>query len=198
MIAATAIGLSADRSFAQNRPDTIQGVADTIPREAAVPRGALIRSLILPGWGQFYVGAPRRGAFFVAIQGASYYMLVKTIGKLNDIKDEERVLAQRGRDSLQAAMALDTALARRLSDPLLFEDALADYPGLEGARALVTSRERHRQDWIVYTVFFTFASGVDAYVTAHMKDFPVGITTTRRSDGGVGLNLRLNVGTRRR
>jgi hypothetical protein len=94
-------------------------------------------------------------------------------------------------------MAADTALARELSDPDAFEAALLTYPGLQNARSLRGAREQQRQDWIVYTAVFTFIAAVDAYVTAHMQDFPAELTTSRSDDGGVSVGVRLPVPIRR-
>ncbi|CAN5669471.1 hypothetical protein BH23GEM9_BH23GEM9_30650 [soil metagenome] len=177
--------------------DTLLPVGDTIPDEGPLPRGAFIRGMLVPGWGHFSVGEPRRGTIYGSLQGASWFMLVKTMGRLEDARDDARGLTVLGRDSVNQAMAADTALANRLSDPEAYEQAVLTYPGLAGSRALVTSRERHRQDWIVYTLVTTFAGAVDAYVTAHLKDFPGEIMTGRSRDGGTNVGLRVPVGGRR-
>lgn len=171
--------------------------ADSIPQEANVPRNAFLRAMALPGWGHIYIGAPKRGAVFMALQGPSYYMLVKTIRKLNRAKDRAGILRATGRDSLDALIATDTMQARLLGTPAAYDAALAAYPGLEGALNLVVSRQRHRQDWIVYTIFFTFAGAVDAYVAAHLRDFPADVTLTPEQAGGFRLELRIPTGSRR-
>ncbi|HSJ05949.1 MAG TPA: hypothetical protein VK936_04555 [Longimicrobiales bacterium] len=172
-------------------------VADTIPREGRRPLGAFFRAMAVPGWGHVSIGEYRRGAVYFALQASSWAMLGKTIHKLNDVKDRERRLAALGRDSLDALMAADTAIARELEDPAAYEAALLEYPGVSGARALIVSRQRHRQDWIVYTVVFTFAAAIDAYVTAHLSDFPAEVTAVQASDGGVAVGLRVPVGAKR-
>jgi hypothetical protein len=179
-------------------PDTLTPVAEPIPREAPLPRAAFIRALVLPGWGHFAIGEYRRGAVYATLQGASWAMLFTTVNRVGSARDEERVLNVRGVDSLTAAMAADTALARRLgADPQAYESALLTYPGLRDARNLVMSRERHQQDWIVYTLVFTFASAIDAYVTAHLADFPVEVTATRGPGGSSSLRFSVPVGGRR-
>lgn len=177
--------------------DTVTAVADTIPDERPVPRNAFLRALVVPGLGHAYIDAPRRGGVYFGIQTASWYMLLKTAAKLNNARQIEQRLVRFGTDSLHAEMAADTALARLLSDPIRFRQALEDYPGLEDARSLVESRRRHRQDWIVYTLVFTFAAAVDAYVAAHLADFPADITVTPGSGAAVNLGVHLNVGGRR-
>jgi hypothetical protein len=176
--------------------DTLPPV-DSIPHEAPVPRNAFIRALIVPGWGHFGIGEHRRGAVYAALQTTSWLMLAKTVHGLGDARDIERGIAALGTDSLRAAMAADTALARRLDDPIAFDDALADYPGIANARGLVTARERHRQDWIVYTLVTTFAAAIDAYVTAHLADFPHEIAARPTPDGGFALSMRVPVGRSR-
>jgi hypothetical protein len=148
------------------------------------PGKAMMRSMILPGWGQFSVGAVKRGALFAALQGSSYYMLVRTNSRLH--KAEEKLDTRVGvvRDSLidAATAPEDTAgLQARLDTTVL----------VNAERSLVTSRKRHMQDWITYTIFFTLASGVDAFVAAHLADFPAQIGTEPQLDGSV--NLRLSV-----
>lgn len=177
--------------------DTVTAVADTIPAEGPVPRNAFIRAMLVPGLGHAYIDAPRRGGIYFAIQTASWYMLLKTAAKLNDAREIEQRFVRFGTDSLRAEMAADTALARQLADPVRFQQALDNHPGLEGARSLVDSRRRHRQDWIVYTLFFTFAAAVDAYVAAHLTDFPADITVTPASGAAVNVGVQFPVGGRR-
>ena len=166
--------------------DTI-GVRNTAADTTSMrlsPGKAMMRSMLLPGWGQFSVGAVKRGVLFAALQGSSYYMLVRTNSRLNTA--EERLDTRVGvvRDSLIEAATVpeDTAgLQARLDTTAL----------VNAERSLVTSRKRHMQDWITYTIFFTLASGVDAFVAAHLADFPAQIGTEPQLDGSV--NLRLSV-----
>lgn len=187
LLAGAASGLTAQVST-----DTLP--PDTVPRETKVPRNAFLKALVLPGWGHYSIGAEKRGIFFTVTQGASWYMLVKTLRKLSRVQDRDDRLTGLAADSLNAAMAADTALARQLADPIAFEEALLTYPGLRDTRGLVGAREQQRQDWIAYTVALTLAAGVDAYVAAHLMDFPADITTGREPDGGVSLRFTLPVG----
>ncbi|HSJ24078.1 MAG TPA: DUF5683 domain-containing protein [Longimicrobiales bacterium] len=178
-------------------PDTLTPVTAPIPSEAPVPRNAFIKALLIPGWGHFSMGETRRGLVYVGLQGTSWAMLGKTIHGLNQVRDLDRGLTAAAADSLAVAMAADTALARELESPTAYEAALLTYPGLQDARNLERSRRRHRQDWIVYTLFFTFAAAVDAYVTAHLSDFPAEITADRSSDNGLSVGVRLPAGRSR-
>jgi hypothetical protein len=115
-------------------------------------------------------------------------MLARTRSRLNDARDKHQ--AQRGlaRDSISALPGADT------TDIELRVDSV---PAVIARNALVRSRERHMQDWITYTIFFTLASGVDAFVAAHLADFPVQIGTDPQADGSVDLKLSVPLPTRR-
>jgi hypothetical protein len=187
-------------------PQDTMPPADTIPSEAPVPRNAFLRAMVVPGWGHYGIGEYRRGTVYLAIQATSWAMLAKSIRRLDAARDIEAGITPLARDSVMADLALalqraaqsaDSADARRLASISGFNAALAQYPGLQGARDLVDSRKRHRQDWIVYTTVFTFAAAIDAYVTAHLRDFPQEITAVPAADGGVRLGVRLPLGTRR-
>ena len=56
-------------------------VRDTVP--PVTPVGALVRSLVLPGWGQTAVGRPARGAVYFVAEAASLFMVFKTQAKLD-------------------------------------------------------------------------------------------------------------------
>lgn len=176
-------------------PDTMP-VADTIPSELPSPRGAFIRAVVVPGWGHAYVQEYKRAAIYGSIQGASWFMLVKTISRLGDVQDRDRLLTGLAEDSLAIAMAADSLLAEQLEDPADYEEALLTYPALRDTRSLVSARKQQRQDWVTYTLFFTFAAAVDAYVTAHLKDFPADVTAQPGLNGGLSLGVHIPVGRR--
>ena len=189
--------LLATPALAQVPADTVPG--DTVPRENRTPRTAFLKSLLVPGWGHFSIGSETRGVFYVALEGSSWYMLLKTLGKLADVKAAESGSIQAAKDSLNDLMAADSVERARLSDPVVYETAVAIDPDVARLSPLVRSRKQQRQDWITYTVFFTFISAVDAYVTAHLTDFPGDITVAPTTGGGISLRLELPIpGPRRR
>ena len=70
-------------------------VADTLPDPAAEegrppisPLGAFGRSLVLPGWGQFEVGQPSRGAFYFAAEAVFLFMVLKSDASLSAARNE--------------------------------------------------------------------------------------------------------------
>lgn len=174
-------------------PDTMV-IADTIPSGFPSPRGAFFRALAVPGWGHVHVGEHTRGAVYFTLQSTSLFMLVKTLRRLDDVQDRDDRLTRLATDSLAAAIAADTALARTLEDPEAYEAALLGYPGLQNTRSLARARRQQRQDWITYTLFFTFAAAIDAYVTAHLKDFPADITAQPGNNGSLSVGVSVPVG----
>jgi hypothetical protein len=120
-------------------------------------------------------------------------MLLKTMKRLGVARDtlDQRVAFTT--DTLQAAIAADTtgALAKKFADPLKFQEQVDTDVNVHRARGLVESRSQQRQDWITYTLFFTFASGVDAYVAAQLADFPATIDAEATPTGGLQLQVKV-------
>jgi hypothetical protein len=105
----------------------------------------MIRSILIPGWGQAAVGSYTRGGVFFGIRSSSYYMLFRTIGRLNESRAIERRLTGLARDSLDALIATDTAFARLLADPEVYAAAVAAFPGMSRATGYVESRGSPRR-----------------------------------------------------
>jgi hypothetical protein len=131
------------------------------------PRGALVRSLVLPGWGQTYVGAPGRGAIYFAAEMGSLWMVYKSRQQLRAARVLERHLLDTG--VLPANERLD----------------------------LVISREAQQEDWITLAIFLLFFSGADAYVAAQLADFDERFGVRQSASGGVQMEARFPVGARR-
>jgi hypothetical protein len=178
----------AQQAPAQVRP---QPAPEDSVRRGIKPGTAFLRSVLVPGWGQFSAGAKTRGMLFIALQGSSYFMLGKTLAKLTDARrvEDERVAIVS--DSIRAKMARDPQLDSALTDPLKFNAAVDTTETVEDIRRLIDSRLEQRQDWIAYTIFFTLASGVDAFVAAHLADFPATITTRPAPAGGMHIQVEV-------
>jgi hypothetical protein len=165
--------LSAGPLAAQVRPAPTDTAA--VPRAAEQPAGiphrspggAFVRSLVLPGWGQAWVGAPGRGGVYFALEGASLWMLYRTQQRLDQARAEQRVLHDSG---------------------VLPADSTS---------GLVRSRERQREDWIALSVFLLFFSGADAYVSAHLADFGERVGVTPTPEGALRIRATVPVGGRR-
>lgn len=215
LLAILALGLlSPSITRAQTPPDSTppttaeSSVVVVQPEDSATlrnfpsPGGAFLRSVLIPGWGQAVYGSYFRGGVYFAAEAGSWFMLLKTLAKLGEAREIESWRVGAVRDSLMATIAADEELAERLSrEPGGIEGAVAreidEHPNVVAIRKLVDARKEQREDWIVLTLFWMLASGVDAYVTAHLSDFPAKVTAEPRADGSYDFGLSIPVGGRR-
>lgn len=105
------------------------------------PMNAFWRSFLLPGWGQAKLGRKLTGGIFVAWEGTTLAMSLKTRHEL--------------------------AYLRRTNS------ARAD------------DKRREHEDWVVLLAFNHLFAGLEAYVSAHLSDFP-GDLRLQAVPGGVG------------
>ena len=130
---------------AQDAPpaDTVVAVADTLVRPIG-PMGAFWRSVLIPGWGQARLNRKLTGGIFVAWEGVTLGMSLKTRHEL--------------------------AYLRR--------------NGSERA----DNKRREHEDWIVLLAFNHLFAGLEAYVSAHLADFPDDLRL-QAVPGGVGATM---------
>lgn len=105
------------------------------------PMNAFWRSFLLPGWGQAKLGRKLTGGIFVAWEGTTLAMSLKTRHEL--------------------------AYLRRTNS------ARAD------------DKRREHEDWLVLLGFNHLFAGLEAYVSAHLSDFP-GDLRLQAVPGGFG------------
>jgi len=115
-------------------------VPDTLVRPIS-PMGAFWRSFLVPGWGQARLNRKLTGGIFVAWEGVTLGMSLKTRHEL--------------------------AFLRRT----------------DSGRA--ENKRREHEDWVVLLVFNHLFAGLEAYVSAHLADFP-GDLRFQAVPGGVG------------
>ena len=146
-------------------PEPVSPLGEALqPPDTVFPsaRSALIRSLVLPGWGQAYVGAPGRGAFYFALEAGSLWMVYRTTQALSAARQLEYELRENG--------------------------AL----GSQSRHPLAASRAQQVEDWITLSVFWALFAGADAYVSAQLADFPGHVGVTPGPDGELRFQVRLN------
>lgn len=153
-------------------PDSVQGVS---------PGGAFLRSLVLPGWGHLVTGSPTRGGFYFGSAAFNGYMLYKTQVRITTARDIE----QMQRD------AVTRELVEQGVSPDSIPDLVDQDPRVEDAVALLDAREQQMEDWIAWSVFMVLLGGADAFVSAHLKDFPEPLSIEARP---VGTGGRVEVG----
>ena len=121
------------------------------PRDSATfqpigPVGALWRSFLLPGWGQARLNRKLTGGLFIAWEGVTLGMSLKTRHEL-------------------------------------------DYLRRIGSERADGKRQEH-EDWLVLLAFNHVFAALEAYVGAHLADFP-GDLRLRAVPGGVGASLSM-------
>ena len=120
--------------------------ADTVPRSHISPFNAFWRSFLIPGWGQARLNRKLTGGIFVAWEGLTLGMSLKTRHELRYLR---RNNSRRG-------------------------DA---------------KRQEH-EDWLVLLGFNHLLSGLEAYVSGHLDDFP-GDLQIQAVPGGFGASVSL-------
>ncbi len=200
---ASACGFAAPGSAAAQVSGDTSATGDTLTvgLGGPSPAGALVRSFVLPGWGQLHVGSSGRGLVYLAVHGVDTYMLVKTFRRLSDTRERRDDAISAARDSIEMVALTDTVLQRVLEENPDTLDALAAAdPEAARLTRLSSARREQREDWMVWAGFWMVASGIDAFVAAHLADFPaeVDVQPVRRSgESLLQLGLRVPVGRRR-
>jgi hypothetical protein len=117
---------------------------DTLTRQYISPFNALWRSLLIPGWGQARLNRKLPGGIFVAWEGLTLGMTLKTRSELRYLR---RIGSGRG-----------------------------------------DSKRQEHEDWLVLLAFNHLFAGLEAYVGAHLADFP-GDLRLQAVPGGLGAGL---------
>ena len=126
------------------RPPAVS--SDTLQRSYISPFNAFWRSFLVPGWGQARLNRKLTGGIFVAWEGLTLGMSLKTLHELRYLR---RNNSSRG-------------------------DA---------------KRQEH-EDWLVLLGFNHLFAGLEAYVSAHLDDFP-GDLQVQAVPGGFGASVSL-------
>lgn len=178
-------------------PEAVAGVGTAVEEVQLpmTPRAAFIRSLVIPGWGQSAFGAYTRGGIYFAGWTGNWFMNVKNHVRLNEARNRLDLRTTQVRDSLihsppapDAPPNPDSMRAVLDTTNLLETTVRADAIGAD-LQGLVSSREQQREDWIAWSLFWILASGIDAYVTAHLADFPATIDVEPNLDRSVSVRV---------
>ncbi len=191
-LAATLIGLA----LLWGRPVSAQEVTGEAAAQDSVavpdslsprtsPAGAFLRGSLIPGWGHAASGSLTRGAFYFGIEAAAGWMVFKTWRKLGVARE-------------QVALWEEKVTARLMSEGITeledIEAQLEQHEEVARLRELVDARTEQREDWVAVTVFFLLISGVDAFVSAHLQNFPEPLTVEGDPGGTVSVTIRVPVG----
>ena len=142
------LGGVADLSGQAAPPPRRPTVEPDTTRRYISPGNALWRSLLIPGWGQSRLNRKLAGGMFVAWEGVTLGMSLKTRRELRYLR---RTNSARAEDK----------------------------------------RQEH-EDWLVLLAFNHLFSGLEAYVSAHLADFP-GDLRLEVVPGGAGAVISLPI-----
>src|SRR5262249_49420172 len=147
------------------------------------PGGAFVRALILPGWGHAAIGSYTRGGFYFLTETTTAFMLLRTQRHIDVAKAGRDLQESRAREQISASGANPDSVS-----VFVGRDA-----GVLHARHLVEARRQQRQDWAALGVFLLFISAADAFVSAHLRDFPgpVDVTAAPSPSGATTLGFRV-------
>lgn len=148
-------------------PDTLRaapGAPDTATVDEGVsPGGAFLRSMLVPGWGHAAVGSYTRGGFYFAAESASGGMLLKSLFR----QDAAEALVDLRREAAAARLR-----AEGREDPDSIRVLVDGDPEVQEAEGLLEVRSQQVEDWAALAIFLLFMGAADAFVSAHLQDFP--------------------------
>ena len=101
--------------------------ADSLP--PTTPFLALLRSMVLPGWGQLVVGRPQRAAFYFAAEGTFMFMALRANEKLKAAREIEEVMEDPQEDGDPRTLA--ESRARQRENWLVLAGFIAFLSGLD-------------------------------------------------------------------
>jgi hypothetical protein len=140
LLLSSAQNVTAQDTLRTARRDSV-ALGDSLQRVTISPFNAFWRSFLLPGWGQARLNRKLTGGMFVAWEGVTLGMSLKTRHEL-------------------------------------------DYLRRTGSVRADDKRQEH-EDWLVLLAFNHLFAGLEAYVSAHLADFP-GDLRFQAVPGGVG------------
>ncbi len=121
-------------------------------RRPTTPTGAMLRSFLIPGWGQAVYGRKVTAGIMMGIEGLSMGMILK-------VKSEQAYIEDTGSDRWR-------------------------------------KKRQEQQDWITILVFNHLMSGLEAYVSSHLYDFPGDLELRAGPTGRMQVGITLPLGPR--
>lgn len=148
------------------------------------PGGAFLRSMLIPGWGQAAVGSYGRGGFYFLTEAASVWMILKTSSRRGSARRQL---------SLQMAEAERRLMSQGISDPDSLAIGVAEDDAVLAAQNLVDTRSQQLEDWAAFGVFMLLVGGADAFVAAHLSDFPIPLEVDLQGTPDQGVEVRFSL-----
>ena len=162
-------------------------LSSLLPTTTSVsPGGAFLRAVLVPGWGHVSIGANARAGAYFAIESAVAYGIIRT---------RRRISEARSRANFREILLRENLSTQGITDPTQIENALESDATLADLKNLRESRGEQQEDLVAFGLFLLFLSGADAFVSAHLKDFPdpIAIEGGPTNDGRLEIGLRLRL-----
>ena len=146
------------------RPPTI-----TVPTGRPIsPRTAFLRSLLIPGYGQVALDRTIAAGVFAFVEVSALGMMRRSALNLRDARVQpDSIVLTYERDPATGLLALDPQ-GRPI--PATFR--------VRGIDQLIRARRTHYEDWVAVLLFNHLFAAADAYVAAHLWDFPATVAAT--------------------
>ncbi len=160
-------------------------VPDSVVASPGVsPSGAFLRAVLLPGWGHSSIGSYNRGGFYFTAEVTTGWGLLRTKRRLSETR--HRITF---REEVLRAELADAGI----TEPDEIQAALDSDEVLEDLLDLVAAREDQQEDWAALGIFLLFLAGADAFVSAHLADFPTPIIMDAQPLPGGRVELSVGV-----
>ncbi len=130
------------------------------------------------------MGSPNRGGFYFGVESISLWMILKTSKTLGSARDIE---------AFRRAEAEARVVAAGETDPLEIEGLVDEDEVVQNAAELVELRSQQKEDWLAFGLFFLFFGGADAFVAAHLADFPQPLEAAIRPLPDMGVEVAFSV-----
>ena len=151
--------------------DTLAPPTILIPTQRPISPGrAFLRSLILPGSGQVAMDRSVAAGVYAFVEFAAIGMARKSALDLRQARRApvDSTVVRYERDPTTGELVLDPETGQ----PIPAEFTISDVSGR------VRARKQHFEDWIALLIFNHLFSAADAYVAAHLWDFPATVGAT--------------------
>jgi hypothetical protein len=150
--------------------DTTPSVIVIPPRAPISPRAAFVRSLFLPGYGQAGLERSMSAGVFALTEVIAIGMTRKS---QRDLREARRAPA----DSTVLTFQRDPATGALVLDPETGQPIPASFT-ISDMAGRVRARKTHLEDWIAVLLFNHLFAAADAYVAAHLWDFPARVNAS--------------------
>lgn len=165
--------------------DTLdRGVVVIPPAPPISPGRAFIRSLLVPGYGQIGLNRSVAAGIFAFVEVGAIGMARRSA--LN-LREARRTPA----DSLVEAFERDPITRQPVIDPETGLPRVGTLTGFQ-LRERIRARRVHYEDWLAILIANHLFAAADAYVAAHLWDFPATVSASMTPKAGARVSASIS------